>query len=139
VAAAAQPPIYLIGPDQYFSGLVNGQTDNATIRMACFGPIGGTGHPLAGQTIGVTRVYPPVIGSVDSLGYTGTTADSILAQQPNASSVTPIAKFTVYENQTLSTKVFLPCGGTGTILFVPAPNSGGRPAAVKVSFVSMGV
>jgi hypothetical protein len=55
------------------------------------------------------------------------------------SSVTPIAKFTVYENQPLSTTVFLPCGGTGTILFVPAPNSGGRPAAVKVTFVSMGV
>ena len=135
VATAAEPPVFLILPNQYFSGLVNGQTADATIRMACFGPIAGPGHPLPGQTIGVTRVYPPVVGPVDSLGYTGTTANSILAQQSASTSVTPIAKFTVYETQPLSTKVFLPCGGTGTILFVPAPNSGGRPAAVTVTFV----
>src|SRR5256885_16982308 len=79
VASAADPPVFPILPNQYFSGLVNGQTANATIRMACFGPIGGTGHPLAGQTIGVTRVYPPVVGPVNSVGYTGTTANSILA------------------------------------------------------------
>jgi hypothetical protein len=139
VATAAEPPVFPIGPDQYFSGLVNGKTANATIRMACFGPVGGTGHPLTGQTIGVTRVFPPVVGPVDSVGYTGKTANSIVARQADSSTATAIATFTVYETQPLSTKVFLPCGGTGTILFVPAPNSGGRPAAVVVTFVSMGV
>lgn len=139
VASAAEPPIYLVGPDQYFSGLVNDRAVNATIRMACPGPAGGFGHPVAGQTIGVTRIFPPIIGPVDTIGYTGATANSILAQQLASSTTAPIATFTFYADQALSTKVLLPCGGTGTILFVPAPNSGGRAASVKVTFISIGV
>jgi hypothetical protein len=48
-AAIIDPAV--IGPNQYFSGVVNGHTGHATINMACFGPIrpGQTGHPLAGQ------------------------------------------------------------------------------------------
>jgi hypothetical protein len=138
IASAAEPPIFLVGPDQYFSGLVNDQSANATIRMACPGPVGGSGHPVAGQTIGVTRVYPPFPGPVDTIGYTGTTANSIVARQLNSAATAAIATFTFYADQALSTKVFLPCGGTGTILFAPAPNSGGRPASVKVTFISIG-
>jgi hypothetical protein len=50
-ARAAITPISKILPDQQFVGLVNGYTQNATIRMACFGPVrpGQQGHPFAGQ------------------------------------------------------------------------------------------
>lgn len=139
VASAAEPPVVLIGPNQYFSGLVNDQTTNAVIRMACFGPIGGTGHPVAGQTIGVTQLFPPFTGPVATIGFTGKSANSIAAQQSSSTAFAPIATFTVYGDQALSTKVLLPCAGTGTILFVPAPNDGGRASSIAVTFISVGV
>jgi hypothetical protein len=38
-AWAAITPISKILPDQQFVGLVNGKTQDATINMACFGPV----------------------------------------------------------------------------------------------------
>lgn len=55
-----------VGPDQFFTGVVNGVPGNTivpiTIRMACFGPIrpGQTGHPMAGQTLAVHQLFPPL-------------------------------------------------------------------------------
>ncbi len=139
VASAADPPVVLIGPDQYFTGLVNDRTADAVIRMACPGPATGSGHPVAGQTIGVTQVFPPFTGPVATIGYTGKTANSIAADQPASAAAAPIATFTVYGDQALSTKIFLPCSGTGTILFTPAPNDGGRASSIPVTFASLTV
>src|ERR1019366_5914494 len=79
-AGAVIPPQGAVGPHQYFSALVNGQsgfTIPAPIKMACFGPIrpGQTGHPMAGQT--VDGIRPEVILTSD--GYTGSNANSIVA------------------------------------------------------------
>jgi hypothetical protein len=136
-AAAAQPPTVLVGPRQFFQGLVNDQASSATIQMACFGPVtlNQVGHPLAGQTVGVKLVAAPVTGPVSAYGYTGDTATSIVAAQSASASNMPIASFTFYGDQALSTALTFPCYGTGTITFAPLPNSGGRPFTLTVRFV----
>src|SRR3982750_2299771 len=60
-----------IGPKQLFTGVVNGSTNSAVIRMACFGPIRPyqMGHPMAGQSVAVTRGLP--VASVRAVGFTG--------------------------------------------------------------------
>src|SRR5689334_22852407 len=59
-----------IGPNQAFIGLVNDESTNATIRMACFGPVhpGQLGHPMDGQTVKALPVTGPTPGQV---GFTG--------------------------------------------------------------------
>jgi len=137
-AAAAEPPIFQVGPHQYFTAQVNHKSADATITMICPGPVA-TGHPASGQTIGVVLVSGPVIGSGTSVGYTGDAANSINATRPDSTSTTPIAVFTYYTDQPLSTKLTLPCSGTGTIVFLPSPNVAGRGATVTVQFVSITV
>src|SRR5262245_8601631 len=93
-APAAGPPVFLVQPHQYFSGLVNGRSGESTIEVICVGP-SATGHPRAGQTIGVSLVTVTP-GPVTSYGYTGEAANSIVANRPDSASTTPIAVFTVY-------------------------------------------
>lgn len=96
-AAASTPhaPI-LIGPNQPFSGYINGHPPGqAVIQTTCAGPVlpGETGNPLPNQTVevklGVTS------GSTDS-GYTGTAANNIRATLGTATGSAPvvIADFT---------------------------------------------
>jgi hypothetical protein len=136
-AVAAVPPTVLVGPHQLFQGMVNDQASDATIQMGCFGPVtlNQTGHPLAGQTIGAQLVTGPVTGPVSAYGYTGDTAASIVAGQPNAATNAPIATFKFYADQALSTSLTFPCYGTGTITFTPSPDSGGRTFTLTVRFV----
>jgi hypothetical protein len=136
-AAAAEPPTVLVGPHQYYQGLVNDQSSNATIQMGCFGPVtvNQTGHPLAGQTIGARLAPVPLTGPVSAYGYTGERASSIVATQPAATTTAPIATFTFYADQDLSTKLTFPCYGTGTITFTPSPNVGGQAFSLTVRFV----
>jgi hypothetical protein len=105
--------------------------------MGCFGPVtlNQTGHPLAGQTIGVKLAPTPVTGPVSAYGYTGDTATSIVAAQPNAATNAPIATFKFYGDQALSTSLTFPCYGTAAIAFAPSPNSGGRAFTLTVRFV----
>ncbi|MBO0867442.1 MAG: hypothetical protein J2P15_02660 [Micromonosporaceae bacterium] len=136
-APAAGPPVVPIGPHQFFSGLVNGVATESTIKVVCIGP-GSVinGHPVAGQTIGVALLAQPApTGS----GYTGDAAKSIDASEPVSDTAAPIAVFSVYENQPLSTSLVLPCDGTITIVFNPAPNVGGRSSSVLVHLVNVGV
>ena len=73
-----------VGPKQYFTGVINGKDGNTTIpitiKMACAGPgrPGQTGHPLAGQTLAVHQLFPPVRTTSGSLGSTG--GDSKIGQ-----------------------------------------------------------
>lgn len=142
-AAAASPvqdPVP-IGPNEFFSGLVNGSngiSSPAVIKTNCFGPVvvGETGHPLPGQTVEV-ELAPSPVNSVE--GYTGS-ASSITAflTSPNSSAAAPpvIATFTsYYVAEPIPVTLTVPCWGQGTVSFVPTPpNSTGHPATVSVMF-----
>jgi len=146
-AGAAIPPQGKVGPHQYFEGLVNGQPGSGSpvpIKVACFGPVmpGEKGHPLAGQTVEVTRPLVIVLGHS---GYTGKNATSIVAffgpPPPTPSPVPPRAStvtFTRYDvKKPIPTSVLLPCSGTGLVYFIPFPQSppSSRDATVSVSYV----
>jgi len=122
-----------VGPQQYFTGVINGTDGNTanpiTIRMACFGPLhpGQTGHPMGGQTLAVHQLFPPS-QATGSLGYTGD--DAVIdvffhapppaAARVRASAQTPV--FTRYDKpRRLPTSITLPCAGTGTVWFSPIP------------------
>jgi hypothetical protein len=142
-AAAASPvqdPVP-IGPNEFFSGLVNGSdgiSSPAVIKTDCFGPvvIGQTGHPLPGQTVEVVLAPSPVSSAE---GYTGS-ARSITAilTAPTSSVTAPpvIATFTsYYVPEPIPVTLTVPCYGPGTVSFVPTPpNSTGHPATVNVTF-----
>ncbi|GAA1531800.1 hypothetical protein GCM10009827_056890 [Dactylosporangium maewongense] len=125
-----------IAPNNPFVGLVNDQTPNATIRMACFGPvhIGQTGHPMDGQTVKVLPVTGP---TTSQAGYTGSAANSVLVSFGPASSTTsPIVLRTWAVSAKIPTTLVLPCYGTGTVTFAPYPTSAtARSATVQVTFV----
>ena len=134
-----------IGPDQYFRGLVNassGQPYPAVIRMACFGPIrpGQLGHPFAGQTVEVQQV-PITAAATTDLGFTGPSGTEIGAffgpLPPTPSQGGSPVIFQYYGvPEPIPTSELLPCGGSGTVAFVPLPLlPGGRVADVRVEFV----
>jgi hypothetical protein len=131
-----------VGPDQYFGALVNGQNGVAApapIQMACFGPIrpGQMGHPMAGQTIEVVRP----VSTADNLGFTGESANSIVAffgAPPPTPSARNVA-FKVYDvAKKIPTSLVLPCAGSGFVFFVPLPMlpPDSRAATVRVSYLS---
>jgi len=133
VADPIQDPV-LIGPNQFFVGLVNGLPSEAAIQMGCFGPLrpGETGHPLAGQTVEV-QLAP---GLAD--GFTGN-ASRIAATLSSPSAITApviLGKFSSYfVAAPISTSLRLPCAGSGSVAFRPlGGGSKARPSIVKVSF-----
>jgi hypothetical protein len=119
--AGAQPAPVAVGPNQSFVGLVNGHPGKATIEVVCPGPlrVNQHGYALPGQTLGVESPSPV------ALGYTGTRADSIVAQflTPSTTAAGTTVTFTDYGNQPLPTTVLLPCDGSSTVVFVPRPTS----------------
>jgi hypothetical protein len=138
VADPVQDPI-LIGPDTAFSGLVNGASTDATIKVACLGPIvsGQTGHPLAGQTVQADSGPVPV----STGGYTGSAAHSLVVTVAGSSpsgAVVVIGTLTsFFAPLAIPTSLNLPCGGTTTVRFTPSPTSPtARPATVQVTLVS---
>jgi len=136
--AGAQPAQRPIGPDQSFVGLVNDKTVNASVQVLCPGPIrvNERGHPVAGQTIGVSDV---LASAATSVGFTGSRAHSIVATfTPATSTAAPgSVTFTSYGDEPLPTTLNLPCYGSATVLFVPRPTSPtARSAHVNVTFVA---
>lgn len=145
-AAAAASPVQdpvPIGPDEFFSGLVNGSdgiSSPAVISTDCIGPIvqGETGHPLPGQTVEVELAQAPVSSIA---GYTGS-ASSITAflswPAESVSATELVATFTsYYVAEPIPVTLTVPCGGQGEVSFVPTPaNSTGHPATVRVTFLS---
>jgi hypothetical protein len=135
-----------VGPDQYFTAQVNGQQSNAVIKVVCPGPAvppGGTGAPLAGQTVSAGLLLPPAASAV---GFTGSAATSIEVSltwpSPSVTGPPPerVARFTSYGSQPIPTGIAVPCGGTGVMTFVPAPGSPtARPATVTVTFANVAV
>lgn len=141
-AAFATGPIQdpvKIGPDQPFIGLVNGKSSDATIVMACLGPItpGETGHPVGNQTVEVETAS--TVAATD--GYTGSAGTQIdaLFSAPVSSNVNPPIEFTSYfVKELIPTTDVLPCSGSGVVSFVPLPTSAtARGYAVSVTFVDI--
>ncbi len=136
-----------VGPDQYFTGVINGHDGNTvtpiTIDMACFGAAmpGETGHPMAGQTLAVHQLFPPTT-STGSLGFTGNDAEigafiNVLPPVTPSGLVTSTPIFKRYDvTKPLPTSLTLPCSGNGTAYFVPIPVvPPSRIASVPVRFV----
>jgi hypothetical protein len=118
-----------VGKNQYFTASVNGQSginSPAVITVACLGPLtpGETGHPLAGQTLEVTR--SPAV-SVTDLGFTAAHGKQISvffgAPPPvSGAGTSGVVTFTKYGvSQAIPTSLTVPCSGSGTISFVPLP------------------
>jgi hypothetical protein len=135
--AGAKPGTGPVGPNQSFVGLVNDQTTNASIKVLCPGPlrVHQTGHPVAGQTIGIGSMSASPVAS----GFTGSLATAIVARlaTPSAASATafPPLTFTAYGDLSLPTTILLPCTGQSTVLFTPRPTSPtARSAKVPVAF-----
>jgi hypothetical protein len=139
-SAAAQDPIP-VGPNMYFTAQVNSASANAVIKVLCPGPVTGTsmGHPISGQTVEVFRVLPPTTGTV---GYTGSAAHQIdaLFSAPSSATVNPpIVLSSFFAPVAIPTSLLLPCGGSGTVSFVPIPTSSSAVGvAVKVTFLNIG-
>jgi len=145
-AGAAVPPQGKVGPNQIFGGLVNGHSGigaPAAIKMACFGPVrkGEKGHPMPGQTVEVFR--PEAI--LGHFGNTGKNATSIMAffgpPPPSPAPATPAASTVTFKQygvtKPIPTSLLLPCSGTGTVWFIPMPQSPptSGDATVRVSYV----
>lgn len=132
-----------VQPHQQFGGTVNHATANATIAMACFGPTrpGQTGHPMAGQHLGI---FIPEVLMNPHFGNTGARGRAITARIITAAGrPVQVAVFTEFirtgalysATKPLSTRVTLPCGASGTVVFTPVPDgAGAQPATVAVTF-----
>jgi hypothetical protein len=143
-SAAARPvaPAISVGPDQYFAGLVLGRTSQSVIDVTCAGPAS-TGHPVAGQSVEVGLLLPPVSTTA---GFTGSArsiqADLIWSTAPPPTTVvTHIATFTSYfVKAPIPTTITVPCGGRGVMSFMPVLGGpAARPSTVSVTFESAGV
>lgn len=127
--AAAQQSI---GPNQAFSGVLNGYAANAPVYVICPGPIFPTskGHPIGNQS------WQVVLGGP---GFTGSVATRIVATFA-ADSSAPVT-FTAYRApKAIPTSLLLPCSGSGLAVFTPAPASPtARSATVTVRFINLAV
>lgn len=132
-ATAASVPI---GPNQYFSGLVNGTRDNAVVYVICPGPAfpGQTGHPEAGQSVSVTQLAATSTFG----GFTGSLANSIVVAFPNQSSVAGITLKSYDTPAGIPTTLVLPCSGTGKVSYSPEPTSPtARSDVITVTFINI--
>jgi hypothetical protein len=136
--ADTTPPTYPILPNQYFNGVVNGKTADATVYTACPGPATGrTGHPVSGQTLSVSRVSTPT-GTTANLGYTGSVGNSVAASPVSSVANSPVVFTEYFQPAALPTTWTVPCEGDGLIAFTPLPGSStARTAYVTVHYVTI--
>ncbi len=134
----ARPSVSPIGPDQAFTGAVNGTVTNAVIHVVCPGPEGRMGHPQGGQPV---EVLPAASTRAGFTGQAHRVEADILFATPPAAVPPRLAVFRDYNDPVaISTSLLFPCSGGGRIVFRPI--SGGkaaRPAVVKVTFVNVAV
>jgi hypothetical protein len=126
--ASADDTAVPIGPDQYFSGQINGSTSNPVIRVRCTGSAQGIGHPVGGQSIGVTPADATTAGP--GTGYTGDAADHAVIGFDGLS-VGAMLSLKSYDTKAeIPAELNLPCSGTGTVAIVPAPADATTQAAM---------
>ena len=148
-AASADPVLdpVPVGPHMYFTAVVNPGVASTgavpVIKVFCAGPIqpGETGHPVAGQYLEAYAVALPT--SFSNLGYTGTAANEIDAFFSGANSAVvnqPVVIKNFFVEVPIPTTLNLPCGGLGTVSFVPIPTSPtARGVAVQVVYGNIAV
>ena len=125
-----------VGPNQVFTGVVNGSTSNATVYVVCPGPVGpdSRGRPFNDS-------WQVVEGT--GSGFTGSAAKEIVASiaGTTSSGAAITSTFTEYGvPQAFPPALLLPCGGTGLAVFTPEPPSPtSRASTVTVRFVNVGV
>ncbi len=128
-AGPVQDPVP-VGPNQYFTGTVNGHPPGqAVVYVFCPGPIspGELGRPLGNQPVEVQLAA--ATGAAD-IGYTGSAATSIVAAFRASAATTIIANFkSYYVPVNIPTGIPVPCYGTGAISFIPSPGSATAHAA----------
>jgi hypothetical protein len=132
-AKTLQDPVP-IGPNEYFTGLVNNHPPGqAVIYVVCPGPEGLTGHPEANQPVEVETALSTSPGDI---GYTGSAGDKITAALATSTVTIVIADFTSYfVKQYIPTNIEVPCSGSGTVAFIPSPTSGtAKTAILDVTF-----
>jgi hypothetical protein len=139
-AAETSPPTFPILPNQYFNGVVNGKTADATIYTACPGPAtGSTGHPISGQTLSVARVSAPT-GTTANLGFTGSIGNSVAASPVSSLANSPVIFTEYFVPSPLPTTWTVPCEGDGLIAFTPLPGSPTASTAyVTVHYINIAV
>jgi hypothetical protein len=127
-----------IGPNQHFSGLVNGKRSSAVVTSICAGPATGRTGPVAGgQTLAVVRR--------GSHGYTGPFSTVYAWFVPRSGTTTAPTQLTFESYRTpqvISTSVQVPCDGTGEVEFSSCPYLapcpyGWIPDFVAVRFVNI--
>jgi hypothetical protein len=137
--AAAPAGAGPIGPNQHFSGLVNGKRSSVVVTTVCAGPAAGRTGPVAGgQTLTVVR-------GRGRHGYTGpfTAIYAWFVPQSGMTTAPTQLKFESYRApQAIPTSVQVPCDGTGEVEFSSCPYlapcaSGWTPDFVEVRFVDI--
>jgi hypothetical protein len=132
VAANGQALSSPIQPNQQFIGLVNGEHADAVIYTICPGPVGGDGHPAAGQSVAVRR-------TTAGGGDTGSAGGVIYARI----APTTILAMTRYGRpEPIPKTALVPCQGSGTIAFSSCPlpqpcGSGATVDSVRVTYVDI--
>lgn len=135
-----------IGPNQFFTGDVNGASQNGAITTDCVGPIvpGETGHPIANQYVAVSA--GPSSGSNVSVGFTGSLGDSVEVDLvlPVSPGPAPGIEFGILHDYVvhlpIPTDITVPCDGPADVVFIPKPNSPtAKSADVHVTLRSIGV
>ncbi len=132
-----------IGPNQHFSGLVNGKRSSAVVTTVCAGPAAGrTGRVAGGQTLSVVR-------GRGRHGDTGPFTAIYAWFVPQSGGTTTTAptqlKFESYRTpQAIPTSIHVPCDGTGEVEFSSCPYLapcafGWTPDVVDVQFVDIAV
>jgi len=109
----------VIGPNQHFSGLVNGTRTSAVVYTVCAGPAqaGRTGPVAGGQTLAVSRAGT-------GLGDTGpfTQIYAWFVPQSGTTTAPKQLKFISYRvPKAIPTSVQVPCVGTGMVEFSSCP------------------
>ncbi|MFC4031144.1 hypothetical protein ACFO3J_06620 [Streptomyces polygonati] len=130
-----------IGPNQAFTGQVNGVSTGAVIKVACFGPVTAdeTGHPVAGQSVSAA-LLPPPSGSVRG-GWTGDAATRLLVEFGSPVSIGTITQLTAYGLPVaIPAWLELPCSGAGKVVFAPSPTSAtARSSTIPVTYQNVGL
>lgn len=135
-----------IGPNQFFTGDVNGASANGTITTDCVGPVvpGQTGHPVGNQYVAVNP--GGASGSAVSVGFTGSLGNSVdvrlvLPISPGPAQGIDLGVLHDYVVRLpIPTDITVPCNGPADVVFIPQPNSPtAKNADVRVTLRSIGV
>jgi len=118
---------------QHFMGVVNGNHTNAVVYVVCPGPAtpGQTGHPAGDQ-------FVAVILTSEGDGFTGSASSIEVRFTNTAAGGVALTRYGVARS--IPTSIELPCSGTGSVTFAPAPSTTiSAPDTVKVTYENIAV